>query len=363
MLKCDFLKKTSPYLFLLFFIIFFLLNIFKTNHFYILIVLLFIFCYLHIFSKQLYSVNVWLLLFILLNINIIFVPSAYFFLIKIFALFFLFYFFKKKIILPKLSYLKFYQFIFIFLFFILIFYTQGAYNDISSATINSVNNLLEGKNPYAVPEVQTIHLQNFMYPPAMIFIYLPLIFMFGSIGYFLTNFILHFIFIYVLFLFFNKHLKNKSQSRSLLIIFLFMPIFIYESFLIWTNDIPVLLFVLLSVFLFEKKKYYSSFAILSISFVTKIYPLIILPLFSIILFKKRLFKKLFVSLLIFLGITLSICLPFYFWDSNEFIHDMTYQAKRPLEDWEKKLSLQQILFNNYYFLITFMVLVLFICFF
>jgi len=354
-IKSDYLK----YLFLIFLIIFVSYNFIFSSKYYLFCVLAFALIYMFIFKTKLYYLDTWVLFFSLLGVSVIFLQLNIFLIIKIISIFLILFYSYKSTFIPAISKNDFIFIIIIYMLLILGLFYLNEQNDISTSTIDSVYYLLDGQNPYDIPEQTEIHQQHFMYPPGMLFVYLPLCFLFGDIGYFLTNLLFFSVLLFlahkIIFLF----TRNKNLSRLGVILIFSLPLFLFESFLRWTNDMPVLFLVLFSVWLFVNEKYIFSFMVLSFAVCCKVYPIVILPIFFIILFKNKSYKKLFLSLIAFGGVFLIICFPFYLWNSLEFTHDMVHQITRPLESWEINSSAQYLLFGGYYFIISLFVLVAF----
>lgn len=352
-------KKYIKYLFLVFLFIFVVYNLFFSSAYYIVSVLIFTLVYFYFFRNKIINLNIWLIFFSFLAISIVYIPNPFFLFFKFISIFILIYYFNDINLIPKITLSDFISSLLIFLFLILLFYVQFNQNDVSSSTINSVGNLINLKNPYAIPENNVINQQHFMYPPGMLILYLPLIYLFGNIGYFLTNILLCALLILLIYKLVYGFFKNKSAARLSVIITLFLPLFLYELFIVSTNDLGVLFLAILSVFLFSKGKYLFSSIVLSLAVVTKIYPIIIFPIFLILLWKKKLYLQIFYSILILLFILALFCYPFYSWNSHEFIHDMTYQMHRPVDNWEKVLSFQYLFLNSFSFIVYALSLILF----
>ncbi len=104
---------------------------------------------------------------------------------------------------------------------------------------------------------------------------------------------------------FNNILKEYNL-RSVMLYF-FNPLIILVTTIVGQNDILVILLVILSLFSFNKKPFFSG-SLFALSSLIKIYPLFILPLLIIRSNNKKIINK---FLIVFISINIAFWIPFF----------------------------------------------------
>ncbi len=135
-----------------------------------------------------------------------------------------------------------------------------------------------------------------------------------------------------------KLLYLKQVNLNNIILYAWMPLILLEYFVNVHIDLIGIFFMLLFIYLIEKGKIYSASVFFSLAFLSKMYPVILLPL----IIKKAGLKKSFYFLLIFLLITFGFYLPFIYKDLSIFTSLFTY-----LKKWEFNSSVYLLLKHNY----------------
>jgi hypothetical protein len=247
---------------------------------------------------------------------------------------------------------------------ILLFFPLNV-NDISQSTSESTQSLINGINPYTLPETTAIHQQHFMYGPTMLYSHIPFVLVFGTtVGITLASIVGIFLLLFLIYKIILTVTKDSTLARSGTIIFAFFPITFWELFIVLTNDSVVLFFLLLGTFFVLTKNYLKSGLVLTFGVAAKLIPIIPLTILIIGLFKKDK-RDTIRSTAIFLILLILLISPFVILNFNEFGKDMTHQAKRELSDWEKPISLQyivleftssliQLVFVSIFFIILFL---------
>ena len=175
-----------------------------------------------------------------------------------------------------------------------------------------------GINPYQVPP-DAVQLNQYhsdvwekvgfknmtsIYPPAAQLIFL--------MGYNLTGEsvlglkIIYLLCEFITLLFLFKLLKLKGKNPEYLILYAWLPIPIMEYFINTHIDVAGITFFILFLYYIEKRRYNLSSVFYSLSFLVKLYPLMLFPL----LIKKLGIRKLLPFTLIFLIILISFYAPF-----------------------------------------------------
>lgn len=332
----------------------------------------FFFIFIWIYKNPYSSKNTFIkfILFIFLLTNFLpFISSwsiNYSFIIFVLGQLLVFYFiltgnFKSKI---KPSLTKFdYVFLLVVLFSIwIIFFSFSNTNDISVSTINSTSLFLKGTNPYEVEELTEIHQQHFMYGPMVLYYYAPFVFIFGSIfGLIVASLVSIVLLLYGLYKIIFIITKDKQLSRSGVIIFSFFPITFFELFLNLTNDSAMIFFFLFGVLFVLEKSYLKSIVFLTFGLTMKLAPIISVFLLIVGVVKKK--KTKFVNVLVvFILLLFVLVSPFVFSNFGEFSRDLSHQATRDLEGWEKSISLQEIFLGFNSLLIQLIFILIFVVF-
>ena len=191
-------------------------------------------------------------------------------------------------ILDKISFRRINYFIAAFVFFHLVFLfarlNQGHVADIGDTTLQSVQLLFNGKNPYE-SEIDTVALSymgpgygGFKYLPVMTIVYAPLCLLFDYRGIQITNFILNGLIAYLIYDIVKRNNHEKIYAKLASILYL-SPFLIFSLlYAKGVNDLAPVFFILLAFRLRENYSFYSGLT-LGLSISSKLLPgLILIPI-------------------------------------------------------------------------------------
>lgn len=175
------------------------------------------------------------------------------------------------------------------------------------------------------PQIIPPPIFHYAYPPFSFITPLP----FYLIGQKLFDYYdqrIFYIILYLLSIFLLFKIPDKKNQKMFLIsFFAFNPIILGHLFF-GSNNIVVLFWIILTVYLLQKNK--TVFSSLSLAFAigTKQSAWFILPFYFLYVFlkKDKNFVETFKSLWLFFAVSLLIFLPFAFWDFNSLADDILY---------------------------------------
>ncbi len=101
--------------------------------------------------------------------------------------------------------------------------------------------------------------------------------------------------------------------------------------IIQTFDIAPAVMTLAAIYLFWLGKHKTSWAMLALGALTKIYPIVIAPIFLLIYFKNRQFKHIRDGLVVFCALCLIIVLPFIILGSDSILSLVDYHSQRGIQ--------------------------------
>jgi uncharacterized membrane protein len=101
--------------------------------------------------------------------------------------------------------------------------------------------------------------------------------------------------------------------------------------IIHTYDIFVAILVLLSLYCFWMGKHKISWVILALGVMTKIYPVVIAPVFLLFYLNTRQYQRMWSGITVFTACILVISLPFLFAGPDSYFSFLSYHAERPLQ--------------------------------
>jgi hypothetical protein len=96
-------------------------------------------------------------------------------------------------------------------------------------------------------------------------------------------------------------------------------------------DIFPAVLTLAAIYFFWLGRHKTSWVLLALGTLTKIYPAVIAPIFLLIYLKNRQYKELFAGLIIFSAICLVIVIPFLYYGSESIINLVNYHAQRGIQ--------------------------------
>ena len=131
-----------------------------------------------------------------------------------------------------------------------------------------------------------------------------------------------------------KLLYIKKIDLNNIILYAWMPLILLEYFVNTHLDLVGIFFMISFIFLMEKNKVIGASVFFTLAFLTKMYPIILLPL----IFKKAGVRKSLYFLLIFLFLSLVIYIPFIYKDTSVFSSLSTY-----LQKWQFNSSVYYLL--------------------
>ncbi len=133
------------------------------------------------------------------------------------------------------------------------------------------------------------------------------------------------------FLFVMKISDRIGFNRLAALLIIILTIVAANKFIVSRNDIFAVLFVVISMYLFMRKNYVSSSILLTCATFIKIYPIILIPIFAIILFTKKDWKNTAIFFIIAAVVGLIIELPFLINDPSSAFAYLTYHSDRGLQ--------------------------------
>lgn len=149
---------------------------------------------------------------------------------------------------------------------------------------------------------------NEHFPGALLFFFSPLIFCFSKFNY--GNYLNSFLFINLILLAVYVFLIKKQANFVHLLLFLLILV-VSGPILLFRFEILVSLLLIISLFLWQKKKIFFSLFCLGLALTIKIYPILILPYLLILLITKRWYQDLVIGLVGFLvGVLLPVIIFF-----------------------------------------------------
>jgi hypothetical protein len=145
---------------------------------------------------------------------------------------------------------------------------------------------------------------------------------------------------------YKKWVSPKSALAFLVLVLAFGPILLFRF------ELFVGLMVLISVLLFLKNRHDLSFFLLGLATITKIYPAIVLPIYLLILVKKKQFKIATISLWYYFLAIISI-LTLFFWglgaNISGFIQALTIHSIKPVHvesTWGTVVTIFNLVFDH-----------------
>ncbi|MBN8550321.1 MAG: DUF2029 domain-containing protein [Deltaproteobacteria bacterium] len=226
--------------------------------------------------------------------------------------------------------------------------------DIGTATIEGAQSILHGINPYTIPEKSGmqafIHRQHCVYPPMMLLAYVPWMALFSAppaVGLYVGNFVLDSLSLYFLYLLFSRF-AERPMAQSLTLLAALSPVQLVNLYVRGTNDIVP--FVCICIFLIAVIEERTSRANIAISFAvaTKWFSAPLAALWGLLLLQAKRWRSAVALLLAGFAMVLVPALPFFWLSPREFLDDLTWEGRRPVDDWEIPLSLQRTLFGDYH---------------
>lgn len=197
----------------------------------------------------------------------------------------------------------------------------GQYNTFRIINIVNGNQVHHRLNPA---------LENYVYPPAQFVLAAPVKLLSENIfGFYDHRFFTLILFVLTLFVVY-KLPKSQKNKLSLLVVFMFNPLFL-ESLAYGYNDVTAILPLLLSLYLLKKNKYYLASFFIAVSILIKYNTVFYLPFFLLYIFIKKQYQFKIKSLLKFSSYAipmiipaLLLLLPWLIWDFNALYHDTVY---------------------------------------
>jgi len=196
--------------------------------------------------------------------------------------------------------------------------------DIGTTTVSAVNVFWKsGLNPYAspvnpLPDVSSLYpdffLEGYFYFPATLFIYSPLVLIFGTKGLYLTNLIFYLLSLFLIFKIGKVIYKDKAISYVAILLFLSFYLVTSQLFRYGVNDLLPAFFILFSYYFFLKDEEKWSGLFLGLSIATVWLPGL---LFLVILMPAIKNRERFLS--ITFGVVAIFLIPFLLWDYKSLI--------------------------------------------
>ena len=206
--------------------------------------------------------------------------------------------------------------------FLMIFSSPSPYIDVYYIQKIAPKALLSGINPYSImyPKLYPETPDVFSYEPAVILLNMPAVLVTGDPRYTLVFAEIGTALLLFLMLKKSRFLKGrKSEIAEILpLIFLYNPrsLFILEQ--AWVDPLIIFLITLFTFLLFFLHRKLLSLVIFGVALATKQYSIFLIPFLMKGGYLK--IRNLIVPLGVFLGFTL----PFFIWNSADFLHDVVF---------------------------------------
>ena len=173
---------------------------------------------------------------------------------------------------------------------------------------------------------------TFEYPPFTLVIFLIPKLLSWDLDSFRFSFCIFAGLFYCLFSHFTLKITDRFNIRRFYVMaFILAMILFSHEFAVARNDIFAVALVTISMYLFLEKRYVPSSVVLALAIMIKIYPIILVPVFMIILISRKEWKSSAVFLAVSALICLLIELPFIINDPSTAFAYLTYHSDRGLQ--------------------------------
>ena len=185
-------------------------------------------------------------------------------------------------------------------------------------------NIFNGQMPYSD--------FTFEYPPFTIpFILIPRIFTSDLHTYCILFSFFAWIFLMIGAIFLFKIAKLHGSTSSRMIIFAVLTILMLSTFVVSRYDIFPTVLCIIGVYFYFQKKYDYAWIIIAVAAMTKIFPVLFIPVLLIPLFLKKDYSNFIKGILISALVALIISLPFMIADMSTAFDYMSYHFDRGLQ--------------------------------
>lgn len=204
----------------------------------------------------------------------------------------------------------------------------------------NAGDVLEGKFPYSD--------SKFEYPPfSLIFMIIPRILSWDVTSYYYACTIFTYVFFTIGLIFLIKILDKYKADRNYAFAISILILIFGNYFVIARNDVYPTVMVIISFWYYANKRYCLSFSIMAIAAMTKIFPILFIPILLVPFFIKSEWKDFFKYGLISVAVCLLIELPFIINDPQTSFDYLIYHSNRGIQI-ESVASGLLMVYNNYF---------------
>jgi len=204
--------------------------------------------------------------------------------------------------------------------YLLVIHQQGIESDVARVYFPYADELFRG----SIPEME--------YPPfALVFFAIPRLFASTPLGYEIAFSAEVFVFFMAGLIVIGKLAKRYHQSQHMAMLVYAALMLMLIEFVLDRYDIFPAILTLLSFYCLVTKRYAWAFALLSIATMSKLYPVVLFPIYLVPFFFNRDWKNVLKGAGVFIITALLIVLPFVLLDSEAAFHFLSYHMDRPLQ--------------------------------
>ena len=173
---------------------------------------------------------------------------------------------------------------------------------------------------------------TFEYPPFMIpFIIIPSIFTSDLQTYCILFSIMVLLFFLIGVVFLLKIAKPFDSTNKRILIFAILTLVMTNVFLFARNDIFPVVICIIGIYFYLQKKYDYAWIMMAIGAMTKLFPILFLPVFLIPLLVKRDYRNAVRGILLSLAVAVIISLPFIISDISTAFDYLSYHTDRGIQ--------------------------------
>jgi len=172
----------------------------------------------------------------------------------------------------------------------------------------------------------------FEYPPFTLIVFLIPKLLSWNLDSFRFSFCIFAALFYCLFAHFTIKLTDRFGIRRFYAMaFILLMILFSHEFAVARNDIFAVALVTVSMYLFLEKRYNASACVLALAAMIKIYPVILVPVFAMVLMSRRELRQSFIFIIVAAAVCLLTEIPFLISDPGTAFAYLTYHSDRGLQ--------------------------------
>jgi len=200
---------------------------------------------------------------------------------------------------------------------------QCRWSDLNNYYSNA-GDVLHGLIPYSE--------MKFEYPPlALVFMIVPRLIAEDLQGFYYASALLSYLFFVIGIFFMLKIADEVEQPRSRIYVMALGTLLFTNIFIVARNDVYPTVMVIISIWFYLRKSYGLSFAMMALGTMTKIYPVILIPVLLIPFLAKKDWR----NAAKYLGISATVCflieIPFLIADPSTAFAYLTYHSARGIQ--------------------------------